>query len=189
MDPFAEALSVVPIVHLPAVPNQRVLLLGVGALGALETVLRYPTTTQVLVIDAPRIETKDRRVGFVARIEQVPPDYRADLIICAVPITSDSLLDAIQQRLGANGVACIAISRPSQVRVTREAARKRWSYVQPYREYVPGQKDPAWFLLVGNSVFKRYRPVPVWTRRLSESYVPALFTFAKDEYELAFTAK
>lgn len=190
MDPFGEALSVVPIVHLPAVPNQRVILIGVGATAALETVLRYPTTAQVLVVDSPAIETKDRRVRFLQRIEQVPPDYKADLIIVAVPIISDSLLDAVQQRLRPDaGVVGIAIARPTQVRPTREAARNRWTFVQPYRENVPGQKEPSWFLLAGNNGFKRYRPIPAWTTRLSESYVPALFTLSKDEYTLAFANK
>ena len=190
MDPFGEALSVVPIVHLPVLPNQRVLLIGVGATAALGTVLRYPTTAQVLVIDAPAFEVKDKRVRFVPRLDQVPADWQADLAIVAVPVTSDSMLDAVKQRVRPDsGIVCIALARPSQVRAAREAARNRWSLVQPYRENVPGQKEPAWFLLAGDNGFKRYRPIPSWTTRLSESYVPALFTLSKDEYALAFSGK
>ncbi len=178
MDAFSEALGVVPIVHLPVKAGQKVLLVGQGAAGAAEIMLRYPTTESLIAVDAI-IDTKDRRVQYVKRLEQVPPDWKADLI--------DSFLASLRSHhLADTGVAVVAIARPSQVRLARDLAKKQWTVVQPFREHVPNQSEAAWFLMLSNHGFQRHRPVPAWTARISEKYIPALFTLAKDEYVLTF---
>lgn len=187
MDVFTEALSVVPIVHLPTTPGQRVLLVGAGASAAVDTVLRYPTTAAVLVV-GPSFPVKDKRVQFAQQIEQVPPDWKADLAIVAVPALTDSMIAAVRaHHLVDSGVVVFALARPNLVRAAREALAKQWSFVQPYREFLPGQTEPAWFLMASNQGFKRHRIMPAWTTRLSDKYLQSLFTLAKDEYVLAFS--
>ncbi len=186
MDSFTEALSVVPLVHLPVQGGQNVLLVGQGAAGAAEAVLRYPTTASVVAIDA-LVPVKDKRVQYAQRIDQLPPAWKADLIIVAVPVLTDSLVAALRAHHNADtGVVVFAIARPNQVRAARETLKRSWAIVQPYREHISTQPEPAWFLMAGDHGFQRYRPIPGWTVRLNDKYLPALFTFAKDEYVLAF---
>ncbi len=75
--------------------------------------------------------------------------------------------------------------QPGQVRAARDLVQKYWSVVQPYREHLPGQAAPQWFLMAGNHGFKRHRPVPGWTSRLTDKYLPVLFTFSKDEVQMS----
>lgn len=176
----------VPIVHLPVAPGQNVLLVGKGSGVAAEIALRYPTTASILTVDDP-LANKDKRIQNLARIEQVPAGWKADLAIVVTPTLTDALVSSIRQRHEAtNGAAVFAVAQPALVRRYRELLKQYWSVVQPYREYLPGQKDPQWFLMAGDHGFKRYRPVPGWTSRLTDKYLPVLFTFSKDEYALSF---
>lgn len=192
-DPFVEALSIVPIIHLPAGGGgQRVLIVGAAAMPAAMVALRYPQTVEVLVVDETPTGLNDKRVRQVARMEQVPAGWKADLAVVAVPVVTDSLAAAVRLHHKADtGVAAFALARPMQVRSTKAMLRGQWSTVQPYREFVPTAAEAdnrtAWFLLAGDHGFKRTRPIPPWARHLSENYVPVLFTLSKDEYALAFT--
>lgn len=175
----------VPIVHLPVSHGQNVLLVGKGSGAAADVALRYPTTSSVLVVDE-QVSTKDKRVQ-AARLDQLPTGWNADLAIVVVPTLTDTLVGSVRKRHEANnGVAVFAVAQPALVRRYRELLKQYWSVVQPYREYLPGQKDPQWFLMAGDHGFKRYRPVPGWTSRLTDKYLPVLFTFSKDEYALSF---
>ncbi len=176
----------VPMVHLPVAPGQNVLLVGKGSGVVAEIALRYPTTASVLTVDDP-LANKDKRVQNLTRIDQTPPGWKADLAIVVVPVITEALVSSIRQRHEANnGVAVFAVAQPSQVRRYRELLKQYWSVVQPYREYLPGVAQPQWFLMVGDHGFKRCRPVPGWTSRLTDKYLPVLFTFSKDEYMLSF---
>lgn len=184
MDAFGEALGVVPIVHLPVTPGQNVLLIGKGSAAAAEIALRYPTTTNVRLVDES-YTTKDGRVQ-PARLDQLPADWCADLAIVVLPTLSDTLVSAVRQRHKArSGVAVFAVSQPGLVRRYRDLLAQYWSVVQPYREYLPGISTPQWFLMAGDHGFQRHRPVPGWTSRLTDKYLPVLFTFSKDEYALS----
>lgn len=183
MDAFSEALAVVPVVHMPVTPGQQVLLLGPGAGVAADIVLRYPTTSAVYIV-GDTITSKDRRVQAVPSLDQVPPGW-ADLSVIVIPVLTDPIVAATYARHRANtGIAVFALANPTQVKAARDLVKKTWSVVQPYREHTAN--GPAWFLLAGDHGFKRHRPMPGWTSRLTEKYLPALFTLAKDEYAGAF---
>jgi hypothetical protein len=192
MDAFTEALAVVPLIHLPAAPGQHVLLIGQGAGATADVVLRYPTTTSVVVIgdSVSAAAQKDKRVQLAPALDQVPPAWQADLSLVVVPGLTDQLSSAIAaRRVQGTGMAVIAVANPTQVNAMRTQALRSWPVVQPYREHIaagPGGGGPAWFLLAGKYHFKRQRPMPGWTTRLSDRYLPALFTLAKDEYVQAF---
>ncbi len=185
MDAFGEALGVVPIVHLPVTPGQNVLLVGKGSGTVAEIALRYPTTASILTVEDP-LANKDSRVQNLTRIDQVPQGWASDLAIVVVPNVTESLVNAVRQRHRAqDGVVVFAIMQPGQVRAARDLVQKYWSVVQPYREHLPGQAAPQWFLMAGNHGFKRHRPVPGWTSRLTDKYLPVLFTFSKDEVQMS----
>jgi hypothetical protein len=189
MDAFTEALAVVPMVHLPVVPGQRVLLLGPGAGAAADVILRYPDIATVAVIgdSVSAAAAKDRRVVMAPSLDQVPPSFGASLSIVAVPALTDALMAGVYARhLPGAGIAVFAIANPTQVRQLKDLVKRSWPFVQPYREHTP--TGPAWFLLAGDQGFKRARPMPGWTSRLTDKYLPALFTLAKDEYGAAFGA-
>lgn len=188
-DAFTEALAMVPLVHLPVVAGQRVLVVGTDAIPAALVALRYPTTVEVIIVDERPPQLQDRRVRCVPRMEQLLPSWKADLAVVAVPVITDSLAQAVYaHHVADTGVAVFALARAQQVRAAKEQLRKLWSSVQPYREQVPRSdgESVAWFLLAGDHGFKRHRPVPAWAKRLTDKYIPALFTLAKDEYALAY---
>ncbi len=175
----------VPIIHLPVMPGQNVLLLGKGSGAVAEVALRYPTTAKVVTVEDP-LANKDSRVQNLTRFDQLPPAWMADLSIVVVPAITEALVAAVRQKHNAkDGVVVFAIMNPNQVRTARDLVQKYWSVVQPYREHLPGQVAPQWFLMAGNHGFKRHRPVPGWTSRLTDKYLPVLFTLSKDELALS----
>lgn len=192
MDAFTEALAVVPMVHLPVSPGQRVLLLGPGAGAAADVVLRYPDIATVAVVgdSVSAAAAKDRRVVAAPTLDQVPPSFGAALQIVVVPGLTDALMAALYARHQPGGIAVFALANPTQVRQLKNQVKRSWPVVQPYRENVPptatAPGGPAWFVLAGDQGFKRARPMPGWTSRLTDKYLPALFTMAKDEYAAAF---
>lgn len=183
MDAFSEALAVVPVVHMPVTPGQQILLLGPGAGAAADIVLRYPTTASVLVV-GDSLASKDRRVQSAPSLDAVPTGW-ADLSVIVIPVLTDAIVGATYARHRPDtGIAVFALANPTQVKASRDLVKKSWSVVQPYREHTTN--GPAWFLLAGDHGFKRHRPMPGWTGRLTDKYLPALFTLAKDEYAGAF---
>ena len=100
-------------------------------------------------------------------------DSRAVILVCA------------HDDEHAMGVAVFAAPSPASVRPLKDALRSRWGTLQPFREWT-GDATPSWFILAADHGFRRCRPVPGWTTRLSEKYLPALFTLSKDEYATAY---
>lgn len=193
-DAFIEALSLIPLIHLPVAANQRVLLVGADAAPAALAVLRYPQTVEVVIIDASGRAGQqfgDKRVKSAPSVEALPKAWVADLLVVALPALTDASVQALRAHQRAeSGVAVFAVARASQVRATKDMLRRSWSTVQPYREYTPEVEDPtarvAWFLLAADHGFKRHRAIPPWSKRMTDKYVPALFTLAKDEYAQAY---
>lgn len=179
-----EAFSVVPLIHLPAAAGQRMLVMGESAAPMVALALRYPTTREVVVINCPA--PQDNRVRAVKNINELPSNWMADLLAVAIPGITDPILQALKSvHASDTGVAVFAVDNPANLRPVRDLLRRRWSITQPYRDYV-GAPAPAWFVLAADHGFKRQRPVPGNTVRLSEKYLPALFTLAKDEYAQAY---
>jgi hypothetical protein len=183
MDAFSEALAVVPVVHMPVTPGQQILLLGPGSAAAADIVLRYPTTAAVAIV-GDTSTSKDRRVQVLPSLDTVPSAW-ADLAVVVIPVLTDAIVKAVYARhRPGSGLAVFAVANPTQVGASRDLVKATWSVVQPYREHTA--TGPAWFLLAGEHGFKRHRPMPGWTGRLTDKYLPALFTLAKDEYAGAF---
>jgi hypothetical protein len=183
MTAWDDAFAIVPLVHLPVVKGQRVLAIGPAAMSMAVAALRYPTNVEVVIQAMP---TTDPRVRKIDDLAALPAGWVADLVGVAAPELSESLLTQIHQRHNSTtGVAVFAVPGPRAVRPLKDALRSRWNTLQPYREWT-GEAVPSWFILAADHGFKRHRPVPGWTSRLSDKYLPALFTLSKDEYAAAY---
>jgi hypothetical protein len=186
MSAWDDAFSLVPFIHLPVVQGQRVLAVGPAAKSLAMTALRYPTTVEVVTIGIPAMPTTDPRVRSLSSLLDLPIGWRADLVGVAEQVISDRMLESLHQLHNSDtGVLVAASPSPVAVRRLKDMLRAQWSTIQPYREWT-GDAVPSWFFLAADHGFKRHRPVPSWTVRLSEKYLPALFTLSKDEYAVAY---
>ena len=186
MSAWDEAFAVVPLVHLPVVQGQRVLAIGPAAMSLATTALRYPTTAEVVTVGIPGMQQLDPRVHAMSSLADLPAGWAADLVGVAVDNLTSSMIQDIRQRhLADVGVAVFAAPSPASVRPLKDALRSRWGTLQPFREWT-GDATPSWFILAADHGLRRCRPVPGWTTRLSEKYLPALFTLSKDEYATAY---
>lgn len=189
-DVFGEAFGVVPVIHTPATA-QRALAIGAPAASLLQVAARYPFTELVyLGDDAPQAIRQplrpDRRMRVISSTRELPADWRADVIAIAVPGLPDSVVAAARQLSGPETVVAIAVDRFGAGPIAKRLIERSWRTVIPYREWLP---EPQLYLLASDQPLTRRRPVPGWTRRLSEGYLPALFRFPKDEYSALFGAK
>jgi hypothetical protein len=189
---FAEAMAVVPLVHTPSNAT-RALAFGQPASALLGTAARYPFSDLVYIgEDVPAFlrnpPKADRRVHVLLTAaglaRELPKDWQADVVAVAVPGNPEALLGTIRQLSAPGAVVAVAVDRPALGPVIKHLMERRWRTVIPYREYLP---DSQLFLLASDRPLSRQRPVPSWTKRLSEGYLPALFRFPKDEYAALFS--
>jgi len=188
-DIFNEAIGVVPLIHTPVSEDQHLLVVGAGAIASAVVGLRYPTFTQVGIVAAanevPVQLRQDKRVNLFPRLEDVPTAYRADLITVAIPSLTDDTLVKLKLHSTPQSIVCIAVPNATAARAMKDGARRIWSTVAPYREHLPSGGS-AYFLLCSGLGLTKHRVVPAWTRRITDRWVPALFTWAKDEYATLF---
>lgn len=187
VDIFNEALVIVPLVHVPVVSLQHVLAVGPGAAATVSYALRYPTFAEVVVIGEQLSSAmrQDKRVRQANRIEDLAPEWKADLVTVSLMGMSDAVLQQVRSHMKPGGVASIALDRPSALRSTKDTLKRFWPNVAPYREHCP---DSSWFFLVSDRAWAKHRPVPTVAKRMTDRYLPALFTLAKDEYNALFGA-
>jgi len=185
LEAFAEALSVPPMIHTPP-RDTKVLVVGAYALPLAKLALRYPSTTEVLVVvsDPQAPLPRDRRIRRLGSLEDIPDDWRCDVAGVAVPGDVRPLLGSIDDHLQEQGVIVVAVDRFARGRVVKDAMRGLWPQVLPYREHAP---DPALFILASKRRLGRpYRPIPSNLGRLTPRYLSALFQLAKDEYQMLY---
>jgi hypothetical protein len=87
------------------------------------------------------------------------------------------------RRVVPQGLICLALERFEQAAKLRASIRPFWRDIAIYREHLP---EPAAFILASTMPINRARPVPKFSKRYTDKYVPALFTFSKDEYQMLF---
>ncbi len=185
-DLFNEALAYVPMMHVPVGQNQHVLVIGAAAAAAVQVAIRYPTFAEILVTtDVDLSGLRDPRVHVIPRLADLPPSWKADLIVVAVPSVTLELLQMLRLHSNRNTVLVVAVPAADQARAIKQMMRPFWVVIAPYREHLPA---PNYFMLASDAPLSRYRAIPPAARRLSEKYVPALFTFAKDEYSALYGA-
>lgn len=177
---LAEAVSIVPWVHVPVGQAQRIVTIGYEASSAALMGLRFPEVRDVVIIGATA--PTDARVRTFNALTDLPPSWTPDLAVLTVPVLTVDLLRSI--RLSPQGVACFALQRFEDVVPAKALVRAAFRYITVYREYIGG--EPALFLMGSMSPISRQRAVPGFSKRYTDKYLPNLFTFAKDEYQLIF---
>lgn len=180
---FDEGLSIPAIAHTP-VAAARALALGPAATALLVTAARYPFRELVyLGEDAPAFLRKGlrsaARVHIAAAARDLPADWKADVIAITVPGLPDASLALARQYSHPGTVVVVAVDKFAAGGVAKRAVSKLWRTVIPYRDFIP---EAQLYLLASDSPVTTKRPVPGWSARISESYMPAMFRFPKDEY-------
>ena len=188
IDRFNEAISVVPIVHAP-VPSAHALIIGQAATSAGWVAMRYPQFTSItLVADSlPASMQQPKRVLLEPSLDLVGAGkaYQADYVVAAVAQLDASFLQQLMPLVGQQALLCFAVPVPGTARQVRDLLQQYWPVVTPYRVFLP---DPAYFMLCSSVKLGRFRPVPGYTRYLSEGFMPTLFTWSKDELAMLFGA-
>jgi hypothetical protein len=183
---YAEAFSVVPLLHVPADKPIRVLSVGPYALPLAKLALRYPATTEVVLasIDTAPAPT-DKRVKVVKTLDGVSGTF--DVLGMALPGEAYGLLPQVKKLLAPGGVLVFAVDQFQRGRQAKDALRPLWGHIFPYREFTP---DPSLFFLCSDEKIRPdQRPMPQNLYRLTPKYLPVLFTFAKDEYNFLYGEK
>jgi len=186
-DVFGEALTIVPLIHVPVQPLQQVLAIGPGAATTVAYALRYPTFAEVVIVgeQPPHAQRQDKRIKVVARLEDLAPEWKADLVTVSLMGISEGVVQQLRKHMSPGAVASIAVDRASVLRSTKDLLKKHWPNVAPYREHCP---EVSWFFMVSDRSWIKHRPVPAVAKRMTDRYLPALFTLAKDEYNALFGA-
>jgi hypothetical protein len=186
MDRFNEALSLVPLVHVPVVRDQHMLVVGASAVPAAQAAMRYPTFIEIVINADLPTPIRDPRVHVLPSLTTLLPSWKADLIVVAQTSVTPELLQSLRAHCKQRTVVVVAVPVPTQVRALKESMRRLWPIVQPYREHLP---ELTYFLMASDAPLDRHRPVPGHARHLTDKYLPALFTFAKDEYSALYGAQ
>jgi hypothetical protein len=184
---FAEAVSVVPLVHAPVRQNQNALIIGSRALPAAGLAARYPSFVDIAVVGASidRFE-KNRRIRKIASLNDLQQGWKADLIVIAEPDITDEHIKMARAASGQDSVVVFAVNEFSGGGAVRTKIIDQWKNVVPYREHLP---RPALFIMASDSPLKQQRKVPDGTSRMQKSYIPSLFILAKDEYQTLYGAR
>ena len=179
---LAEAVSLVPWVHVPVNQGQRIVTVGYEASSAALMALRFPEVRDVVIIGAKA--PVEARVRTFTSLAELPPTWTPDLAVLTVPVVAPEILRAIH--LSPTGIACFALQRFEDVVPAKTLVRAAFRYITVYREYIGG--EPVLFLLGSNSPITRQRAMPGFSKRYTDKSLPSLFTFAKDEYQMIFGA-
>jgi hypothetical protein len=170
---YAEAAALVPLLHLR--PGSTVVRVA-GPLSALlaSEALRWRDTTEVWA-DQP-LPIKD------SRIQTVQPNHTA--AFDAVLLSPDMNPEPFMALLKRGGILQCATTVADKLVPLRVQVKALTGAAVPYREYTP---EPIWFVIgaVG-SMPRRVRRPPDGAKRVTERFLPALFSFGKDEMQTVF---
>jgi hypothetical protein len=183
IESFAEALSVPPILHVHPTRELKVLVLGQFALPVVKLALRYPNTAEAHLVAVDNYP-KDRRVISHRSLDHLPKDLKVALVGVAVPGDPSAALLAIKPYTTPDAVVVVAVDQLGKGRKIKDTMQTLWRQVLPYREHAP---DPALFLMASDQKFgAALRPFPPGLKRQNPRYLGAMFTLAKDEYDLLY---
>lgn len=191
LEAFAEAISVVPWLHVPVRRPIRVLTVGRFAWPSAKLALRYPETVEALVVDADALSLpRDARIVRAPSLAALPPpnpEAPINLVAIADPGRGAADAAAAKAYLSPDGVVVVAVPVHAQWRATKDALSADFAHVVPYREHAPG---PALFLLASDRPLRRSgRQIPQGLQRITPRYLDALFLLAKDEQDILFGPK
>lgn len=174
---YAEAAALVPLLHVrPGATVVRV----AGPMSALlaAEALRWRDTTEVWV-DQP-IPLKDSRINVVPTKEMFNHTNFFDVVL----LSPDMDPEAFAPLLKKGGLIQASTYTDGRVIALRAKIKQMTGGAVPYREYIP---ETLWFVIgtIG-SMPRRVRRPPDGAKRVTERFLPALFSFGKDEIPMVF---
>lgn len=176
---YAEAAALVPMLHARQGPTVVRVAGPLSALLAAEA-LRWRDTTEVWV-DQPLPLIKDSRVQVVPS----PPNMFNHVGFFDIVLLSPEMdPEPFAPLLKKNGLIQASTYADGRVIALRNKIKKMTGGAVPYREYLP---ETLWFVIgtVG-SMPRRVRRPPDGAKRVTERFLPALFSFGKDEIPFVF---
>lgn len=185
LEVWAQALAVPAIIHVDPRQPVRALTVGHYAQPFARMALRYPSTVDVRIAEAPELPVPpDRRAAALESWEDLPSGWKADVAAVGVPGDPVGAIRRVVDLLTTNGVLVVGIDSWSRGSAVREGLRRHFGQVLPYREWAP---KPALFFLASNRRFGRpLRPLPPKLARINARYLEALFYLANDEVSLVY---
>lgn len=174
---FAEAAALVPLLHVRPGPTVVRVAGPLSAVLAAEA-LRWRDTVEVWA-DQP-LPIKDSRVKMVPTKEFFNHSGFFDAVLLSPDMDPEPFLPTIKK----NGVLQASTHVENHVNSLRSKVRVLTGSAVPYRDYIP---EPLW-LVIGSvgSTPRRVRRPPDGARRVTERFLPAMFSFGKDEIALVF---
>jgi len=173
---FSEVAALLPLLHVR--PGKTVVgVVGpVGELMAVE-VLKWRDTETVYTVDQ-KITLNDRRINTV---KEMPP-ASVDVML----LSPDQAPDAWAKIVKPGGVIQAMTLDPTKFRALHTHMRELFGNAAPWREHLPTPIYGVMSVVGGQTTPKRLRKPPPAATRLTEKYLPCLFTFGKDELPLVF---
>ena len=170
---YAEAAALVPLLHVAPGPTT---ILVSGPLAPLLTLeaLRWRDTVKVLT-DVPST-IKDSRI----EVGTIPPLNSVDAVLLSPDLDPTLFVPLLKK----GGIIAASTYTDTKVGPLRTKIKALTGAAVPYREYLP---ENLW-LVVGavGTTPKRQRKPPDGARRVTERFLPAMFSFGKDEIALIF---
>lgn len=174
---YAEASALVPLLHVKAGPTVVRVAGPLSVLLAAES-LRWRDTTEVWT-DTP-LPIKDSRIKVVPTKEMFNHTSFFDVVLLSPEIDPEPWMPVLKK----NGIIQASTHADAKVGPLRSKVKTLTGSAVPYREYLP---EPLW-IVIGclGSTPRRVRSPPEGARRITERFLPALFSFGKDEIPLIF---
>jgi len=172
---YAEAAALVPMLHVKPGPTTVLVAGPLAALLAAEA-LRWRDTTSVLVHGSSQIPIKDSRLSYPTTLEPAS----VDVVLLSPDMAPSEYAPALKR----GGVLQASTYQQEKVASLRASMKTLTGAAVPYREYLP---EPLWLVIgAAGSSPRRVRRPPDGARRITERYLPALFSFGKDEIAVVF---
>jgi hypothetical protein len=174
---YAESAALVPLLHVRPGPTVVRVAGPLSALLAAEA-LRWRDTAEVWV-DQP-IQIKDSRIKVVPTKEMFNHVNFFDVVLLSPDMDPEAFAPLIKK----GGLIQASTYTDGRVIALRDKIKKMTGGAVPYREYTP---EPLWFVIgaVG-SMPRRVRRPPDGAKRVTERFLPVLFSFGKDELPFIF---
>lgn len=170
---YAEAAALVPLLHVAPGPTTVLVSGSLAPLLTLEA-LRWRDTVKVLT-DVPST-IKDSRI----EVNKIPPLNSLDVVLLSPEIDPAIFVPLLKK----SGIIAASTYSDSKVGPLRTQIKTLTGNAVPYHEFLP---ESLWLVLgsVGSAP-KRVRKPPDGARRVTERFLPAMFSFGKDEIALVF---
>jgi len=176
---FTEVAALLPLLHV-APGKTTVAVVGPVAGHMAGEVLKWRDTEKVFILD-PSAHANDRRVSSVTEL----PLASVDVMLLSPDQAPDSWAKAVKP----GGVIQVMTMDPTKFNALHTKMRDLFGNASPWREHLPTPIYGVMSTIGGRTSPKRLRKPPPAATRLTEKYLPCLFTFGKDELSLVFLCK